>query len=94
MEHRQSKWNLPLQAKQQGTIKVRDANLHDVEAISELVQYWAKVGRHLVQSDMVHSINEFAVTEVNGQVTGCASLYIYDTGLAEIRSLRLTLIPE
>jgi argininosuccinate lyase/amino-acid N-acetyltransferase len=36
---------------------------------------------------MIHSINEFAVTEVNGVVTGCASLYIYDTGLAEIRSL-------
>lgn len=77
------------QAKQQSTIKVRDANLHDVEAISELVQYWAKVGENLprAKSDMVHSINEFAVTEVNGQVTGCASLYIYDTGLAEIRSL-------
>ncbi|GAA78742.1 argininosuccinate lyase / amino-acid N-acetyltransferase [Pseudoalteromonas sp. BSi20495] len=36
---------------------------------------------------MVHSINEFAVTEINGKVSGCASLYIYDTGLAEIRSL-------
>ena len=36
---------------------------------------------------MIHSINEFAVTEVENQVAGCASLYIYDTGLAEIRSL-------
>ena len=35
----------------------------------------------------MHSINEFAVTEVNGKVMGCASLYIYTTGLAEIRSL-------
>ena len=76
-------------AQQQHTITVRDANLHDVEAISELIQYWAKVGENLprAKSDMVHSINEFAVTEVNGKVTGCASLYIYDTGLAEIRSL-------
>ncbi|WP_105188382.1 argininosuccinate lyase [Pseudoalteromonas sp. T1lg48] len=76
-------------AKQQHCITVRDANLHDVEAISELIQYWAKVGENLprAKSDMVHSINEFAVTEVNGKVTGCASLYIYDTGLAEIRSL-------
>ncbi|MBS3798385.1 argininosuccinate lyase [Pseudoalteromonas sp. BDTF-M6] len=76
-------------AKQQHCITVRDANLNDVEAISELIQYWAKVGENLprAKSDMVHSINEFAVTEVNGKVTGCASLYIYDTGLAEIRSL-------
>lgn len=53
------------------------------------MQYWAKVGENLprAKSDMVHSINEFAVTEVDGKVTGCASLYIYDTGLAEIRSL-------
>jgi len=68
---------------------VRDARLSDVEAINDLIQYWAKVGENLprAKSDMVHSINEFAVTEVNGRVTGCASLYIYDTGLAEIRSL-------
>lgn len=60
-----------------------------MEAIAELIQYWAREGENLprAKSDMIHSINEFAVTEVNGKVTGCASLYIYDTGLAEIRSL-------
>ncbi|MBQ4862321.1 argininosuccinate lyase [Pseudoalteromonas sp. MMG013] len=76
-------------AKKKRQITVRDATLNDVEAIAGLVQYWAKVGENLprAKSDMVHSINEFAVTEVGGKVTGCASLYIYDTGLAEIRSL-------
>ncbi|MBE0366289.1 argininosuccinate lyase [Pseudoalteromonas aurantia] len=76
-------------AKKKRQITVRDATLNDVEAIAGLVQYWAKVGENLprAKSDMVHSINEFAVTEVDGNVTGCASLYIYDTGLAEIRSL-------
>ncbi|RJE77968.1 argininosuccinate lyase [Pseudoalteromonas sp. MSK9-3] len=76
-------------AKKKRQITVRDATLNDVEAIAGLVQYWAKVGENLprAKSDMVHSINEFAVTEVDGKVTGCASLYIYDTGLAEIRSL-------
>ncbi|RRS07210.1 argininosuccinate lyase [Pseudoalteromonas sp. J010] len=76
-------------AKKKRKIQVRDANLDDVEAIAELIQYWAKVGENLprAKSDMIHSINEFAVTEVDGKVTGCASLYIYDTGLAEIRSL-------
>jgi len=76
-------------AKKKQQITVRDANLDDVEAIAKLVQHWATVGENLprAKSDMVHSINEFAVTEINGQVSGCASLYIYDTGLAEIRSL-------
>ncbi|CAM3799357.1 MULTISPECIES: argininosuccinate lyase [Pseudoalteromonas] len=76
-------------AKKKQKILVRDANLDDVEAIAGLIQYWAKVGENLprAKSDMIHSINEFAVTEVGGRVTGCASLYIYDTGLAEIRSL-------
>lgn len=75
--------------KKKQKILVRDANLDDVEAIAGLIQYWAKVGENLprAKSDMIHSINEFAVTEVDGKVTGCASLYIYDTGLAEIRSL-------
>ena len=76
-------------AKKKQQITVRDANLDDVEAIAKLVQHWATVGENLprAKSDMVHSINEFAVTEIDGQVSGCASLYIYDTGLAEIRSL-------
>ena len=76
-------------AKKKQQITVRDANLDDVEAIAKLVQHWATVGENLprAKSDMVHSINEFAVTEINGQVSGCASLYIYQTGLAEIRSV-------
>ena len=76
-------------AKKNDKFVVRDANLDDVEAIAELIQFWAREGENLprAKSDMIHSINEFAVTEVNGEVTGCASLYIYDTGLAEIRSL-------
>lgn len=76
-------------AKKKQQITVRDANLDDVESIAKLIQHWATVGENLprAKSDMVHSINEFAVTEVAGEVAGCASLYIYDTGLAEIRSL-------
>ncbi|MGM7317910.1 argininosuccinate lyase [Idiomarina sp. ST10R2A5] len=76
-------------AQQQQQIQVRDANLGDIGAILDLVQYWAGAGENLprAKDDIVHSINEFAVTEVNGEVMGCASLYIYTTGLAEIRSL-------
>ncbi len=36
---------------------------------------------------MIKAIRDFAVIEVNGQVCACAALYIYSTGLAEIRSL-------
>lgn len=76
-------------AQQQQQIQVRDANLSDIGAILDLVQHWAGAGENLprAKDDIVHSINEFAVTEVNGKVMGCASLYIYTTGLAEIRSL-------
>lgn len=76
-------------AQQQQKIQVRDANLSDIGAILDLVQHWAGAGENLprAKDDIVHSINEFAVTEVNGKVMGCASLYIYTTGLAEIRSL-------
>jgi len=76
-------------AQQQQQIQVRDANLGDIGAILDLVQHWAGAGENLprAKDDIVHSINEFAVTEVNGKVMGCASLYIYTTGLAEIRSL-------
>ncbi|ATZ72651.1 argininosuccinate lyase [Idiomarina sp. X4] len=76
-------------AQQQQKIQVRDANLSDIGAILDLVQHWAGAGENLprAKDDIVHSINEFAVTEVNGKVMGCASLYIYTTGLAEVRSL-------
>ena len=76
-------------AQQQQQIQVRDANLGDIGTILDLVQHWAGAGENLprAKDDIVHSINEFAVTEVNGKVMGCASLYIYTTGLAEIRSL-------
>ena len=54
-------------AKKKQQITVRDANLDDVEVIAKLVQHWATVGENLprAKSDMVHSINEFAVTEID-----------------------------
>lgn len=75
--------------RQQQQITVRDANLSDIDAIMGLVGHWAMAGENLprAKDDIIHSINEFAVSEVDGQVMGCASLYIYTTGLAEIRSL-------
>jgi len=68
---------------------VRNARLSDLDAIDQIVTYWAKVGENLPRSrdDLVRNIFDFAVAEHDGKVVGCAALYIYGTGLAEIRSL-------
>ncbi len=70
-------------------LNVRGARLSDLDDIDRIVSYWANVGENLPRGrdDLVRSILDFAVAEHEGKVIGCASLYIYGTGLAEIRSL-------
>ncbi|EKO3807321.1 argininosuccinate lyase [Vibrio harveyi] len=70
-------------------IKVRPARLTDIETLEGMVAYWANMGENLPRSrnELVRDIGSFAVAEHHGEVTGCASLYVYDSGLAEIRSL-------
>ena len=69
--------------------KIRDAKLTDLRAISKLVNYWADKEENLPrpEQELIQSIRDFAVVEVNGKVAACSALYIYSTGLAEIRSL-------
>lgn len=71
------------------SVKVRPARLTDIEALEGMVAYWANMGENLPRSrnELVRDIGSFAVAEHHGEVTGCASLYVYDSGLAEIRSL-------
>ncbi|WDE04756.1 argininosuccinate lyase [Thalassomonas viridans] len=73
--------------------QVRDAKLTDLRAISKLVDYWAAKEENLprAEEELIKSIRDFAVIEVNGQVCGCAALYIYSTGLAEVRSLGVSI---
>jgi len=68
---------------------IRSARLTDLDRVSQMVSHWSDQGENLPRdkSDLIHSVADFAVTECEGEVTGCGSLYIYDTGLAEIRSL-------
>jgi argininosuccinate lyase/amino-acid N-acetyltransferase len=68
---------------------IRTARLTDLERIESMVNYWAEKGENLPRdrSDLAKAVGEFSVTECDGKVTGCASIYVYDTGLAEIRSL-------
>ncbi|ATG75473.1 argininosuccinate lyase [Zobellella denitrificans] len=70
-------------------IHVRSARLTDLDAIERMVNYWANIGENLprTRKELVQAVGEFAVAETQGQISGCASLYVYDTGLAEIRSL-------
>ncbi|NOH81666.1 argininosuccinate lyase [Vibrio sp. RE86] len=70
-------------------VNVRPARLTDIESLEGMVTYWANMGENLPRSrsELVRDIGSFAVAEHHGEVTGCASLYVYDSGLAEIRSL-------
>ncbi|MEL0629102.1 argininosuccinate lyase [Psychromonas aquatilis] len=70
-------------------IVIRSARLTDIERIESMVNHWAEKGENLPRdkADLIESLSEFVVTELEGKVTGCASVHIYDTGLAEIRSL-------
>ena len=72
-------------------LTIRPARLTDLERIESMVNYWTDKGENLPRekSDLAKSVGEFAVTECDGKVAGCASLYVYDTGLAEIRSLSI-----
>lgn len=83
---------LAVQSEQAELSNVRQAKLSDVDAIMKLVNYWSEQGENLPRSreDVLQAIRTFAVVEVDGEVVGCGALYIYGTGLAEIRSLGLS----
>ncbi|ELH4833521.1 argininosuccinate lyase [Vibrio campbellii] len=78
-----------LSQRDSSAVKVRPARLTDIETLEGMVAYWANMGENLPRSrnELVRDIGSFAVAEHHGEVTGCASLYVYDSGLAEIRSL-------
>lgn len=73
----------------QGKFVVRQARLSDLDALCNMVNYWAQQGENLPRSreDITRNILTFAVCVKDHEVLGCACLYVYDTGLAEIRSL-------
>lgn len=69
--------------------QVRQATLADVDALMEMVSFWAAQGQNLPRkrNDIIRNIQTFAVCVKDEQVVGCACLFVYDSGLAEIRSL-------
>ena len=68
---------------------VRQATLADVDSLMDMIEYWAKQGQNLPRkrNDIIRGIQTFAVCVKDEQVVGCACLYVYDSGLAEIRSI-------
>ncbi|RUO38989.1 argininosuccinate lyase [Pseudidiomarina aestuarii] len=80
-----------LHAAEAASKHVRQARLSDVDKICELIAYWAEQGENLPRSkaDIMQAIQTFAIAELNDEIVGCAALYVYSTGLAEIRSLGL-----
>ena len=78
-----------LNAQRAAAMSVRRARMSDVEKIHQQVNIQADKGEILPRSldNIIHDIQNFVVAELDGEVVGCASLYIYQTGLAEIRSV-------
>lgn len=80
-----------LHAAEAASKHVRQARLSDANKICDLIAYWADQGENLPRdkADVLQAIQSFAVAEIDDEVVGCAALYVYSTGLAEIRSLGL-----
>ena len=78
-----------LNAQRAAAMSVRRARMSDVEKIHQQVNIQADKGEILPRTfdNIIHDIQNFVVAEIEGEVVGCASLYIYQTGLAEIRSV-------
>ncbi len=81
--------NQVLLKQEKANFTVRQATLADVDSLMDMIEYWAKQGQNLPRkrNDIIRGIQTFAVCVKDEKVVGCACLYVYDSGLAEIRSL-------
>ncbi len=89
VEHALTEAEVRLSKRNVKGLYVRSARMTDLDNIEDMVNYWSQAGENLPRPrpELVQAIGDFTVSEQAGKVTGCASLYLYDTGLAEIRSL-------
>lgn len=85
------------QITQADKVVIRDARMTDVNEIHDIVAVWTEAGDTLprTKDSIIHDIQDFVVAEDlsnpdEPKIIGCASLYIYQTGLAEIRSVGIT----
>ncbi|MFQ5582387.1 MAG: N-acetyltransferase [Mariprofundaceae bacterium] len=70
-------------------IRIRMAETQDVAVMHALLQPFAK--QHILlprsEDDLFQHLQEFVVAEYDGEVSGAASIHVYGSNLAEIRSL-------
>jgi amino-acid N-acetyltransferase len=68
---------------------LRNATIHDVPRMAEIINSHAEFGRMLFKSfqQLYENLRDFAVYEEDGKVVGCVALTIIWSDLAEIRSL-------
>jgi len=80
---------LPFAEPEEFVITVEPARISDVNAIHDLVTFWADRGDmlHRPLGEVFEAIRDFKVARVDGEVVGCGSLHIMGADLAEVRSL-------
>ncbi len=68
---------------------LRNATIHDVQRIADIINDHAELGRMLFKSyaQLYEDLRDFCVYEADGQVVGCAAVSIVWADLAEVRSL-------
>jgi amino-acid N-acetyltransferase len=68
---------------------LRNATVHDVPRMREIISSHAELGKMLFKSyqQLYEALRDFAVVEVQGKVVGCVALTIVWADLAEVRSL-------
>ena len=70
-------------------MEVRSAKVSDAKTISTLINYYAEHDKMLFRSlaEIYENLQTFSVAEESGVVTGCCSLEVIWSDLAEIKSL-------
>lgn len=70
-------------------MEIRKAKVTDVQAINELINYYAEFDRMLFRSvsDIYENLQIFSVAEDNGEIVGCGALKVIWSDLGEVKSL-------
>ena len=68
---------------------IRQATIHDVPRIQEIINSHAELGRMLFRSlsQLYEGLRDYAVYELNGTVVGCVALTVIWADLTEVRAL-------
>jgi N-acetylglutamate synthase-like GNAT family acetyltransferase len=81
-----------MSAETPGSFVVRQATIHDVDALQAFIEPFVALGRLLPRTrDELKELTEHGfLAETEGRIVGFAALEIYSTKLAELRSLAVS----